>query len=185
MALRVCSVTKFQISRGQVLSPNTIAPTGAAKIISGSARAPSRPRVCGAGKTFADYRAYADRVLAGVTASTGEEMLTPEMKRAEAIALGLRTGAGVPIEWVEHRPNEIAEFVDLGLLQRGAESSSVDSLRQIARRLGRGSLRLAAILLLPPSSVSPDSDSGRMPSSSIFRRTSLMSSTSSHTSWLT
>ena len=42
------------------------------------------------------------------------------MKRAEAIALGLRTGAGVPLEWVEHRPKEVAEFLDLGLMQRAA-----------------------------------------------------------------
>ena len=41
-----------------------------------------------------DYRAYADRVLAGESASTGDEILTPEMKRAEAIALGLRTRIG-------------------------------------------------------------------------------------------
>lgn len=69
-------------------------------------------------QNVSDYRAYADRVLAGESASTGDEILTPEMKRAEAIALGLRTGAGVPAEWVEHRPNEVAEFVDLGLIQR-------------------------------------------------------------------
>ncbi len=66
-----------------------------------------------------DYRSYADRVLAGESASTGEEILTPEMKRAEAIALGLRTRAGVPNEWIATWPNEVAEFVDLGLMKRG------------------------------------------------------------------
>ncbi len=71
-------------------------------------------------QNVSDYRAYADRVLAGASASTGDEVLTPEMKRAEAIALGLRTGLGVPAAWVEHRPNEVAEFVDLGLMQRDA-----------------------------------------------------------------
>ena len=77
-----------------------------------------------------DYRAYADRVLAGESASTGDEMLTPEMKRAEAIALGLRTGAGVPAEWVTNWPNEVAEFVDLGLMQR-------DERRVVLTRSGR------------------------------------------------
>lgn len=71
-------------------------------------------------QNVSDYRAYADRVLSGATASTGDEILTAEMKRAEAIALGLRTGAGVPLEWVEHRPDEVAEFVNLGLMQRAA-----------------------------------------------------------------
>ncbi len=77
-----------------------------------------------------DYRAYADRILAGESASTGDEILTPEMKRAEAIALGLRTGAGIPAEWMAHRPNEIAEFVDLGLIQR-------DARRVVLTRSGR------------------------------------------------
>ncbi len=71
-------------------------------------------------QNVSDYRVYADRVLAGETASTGDEILTSEMKRAEAIALGLRTGAGVPSEWVQNWPNEVAEFVELGLLQRDA-----------------------------------------------------------------
>ena len=40
------------------------------------------------------------------------------MKRAEAIALGLRTSSGVPNELVKTWPNEIAEFVGLGLMQK-------------------------------------------------------------------
>ncbi len=69
-------------------------------------------------QNVSDYRAYADRVLAGENASTGDEILTPEMKRAEAIALGLRTGVGVPAEWMQDWPNEVAEFVELGLMKR-------------------------------------------------------------------
>ncbi|MGH8164058.1 MAG: radical SAM family heme chaperone HemW, partial [Rhodanobacteraceae bacterium] len=65
-----------------------------------------------------DYRAYADRVLAGESASTGDEILTPAMKRAETIALGLRTRAGVPGEWISSWPNEVEEFVGLGLMAR-------------------------------------------------------------------
>ena len=69
-------------------------------------------------QNVSDYRAYADRILVGETASTGDEILTPEMKRAEAIALSLRTGSGVPAEWIAAWPNEVEEFISLGLLRR-------------------------------------------------------------------
>lgn len=67
-------------------------------------------------QNVSDYRAYADRLLAGQSASTGDEVLTPQMKRSEAVALSLRTNWGVPAEWVENRPNEVEEFVRLGLM---------------------------------------------------------------------
>lgn len=72
-------------------------------------------------QNVSDYRLYADRVLRGESASTGDEILTPEMKRAEAIALSLRTDRGVPADWVRHRPNEVEEFVRLGLMEASAE----------------------------------------------------------------
>jgi oxygen-independent coproporphyrinogen-3 oxidase len=68
-----------------------------------------------------DYRAYADRILAGESASTGDEILTPAMKRMEAIALGLRTRAGVPAEWISSWPHAVEEFVGLGLMEREEE----------------------------------------------------------------
>jgi oxygen-independent coproporphyrinogen-3 oxidase len=68
-------------------------------------------------QNVADYLAYSDRVLSGVSASTGEEILTPEMKRAESIALSLRTSDGAPAALLGHRPDEVDEFVRLGLLQ--------------------------------------------------------------------
>ena len=77
-----------------------------------------------------DYRAYTDRLLRGETASTGDEILTPQMKRTEAVALSLRTSRGVPAEWVNHRPNEVEEFVRLGLMQPEAE-------RYVLTRAGR------------------------------------------------
>ncbi|MDP9254314.1 MAG: radical SAM family heme chaperone HemW, partial [Verrucomicrobiota bacterium] len=67
-----------------------------------------------------DYRAYSDRLFAGQSPITSIEALTPEMKRAEKIALSLRTQLGVPIAWLDSRPNERDEFIALGLL---AESS--------------------------------------------------------------
>ena len=72
-------------------------------------------------QNVSDYRAYADRLLAGQSASTGDEVLTPQMKRSEAVALSLRTNWGVPAEWVENRPNEVEEFVRLGLMLPKAE----------------------------------------------------------------
>ncbi|MEO8440659.1 MAG: radical SAM family heme chaperone HemW [Spartobacteria bacterium] len=67
-------------------------------------------------QNVSDYRAYTDRVLRGETASTGDEILTPQMKRAESIALSLRTSWGIPAAWVSDRPDEIEEFVKLGLM---------------------------------------------------------------------
>jgi oxygen-independent coproporphyrinogen-3 oxidase len=72
-------------------------------------------------QNISDYRAYADRLLTGETASTGDEILTPQMKRSEAVALSLRTNWGVPAEWIDDRPNEVEEFVRLGLMQLKAE----------------------------------------------------------------
>ncbi|HSH39500.1 MAG TPA: radical SAM family heme chaperone HemW [Chthoniobacterales bacterium] len=69
-------------------------------------------------QNVADYRAYADRVLRGESAVATTEALTPEMKRAEQIALSLRTRFGVPAEWLDRWPAERQEFVDLGLMER-------------------------------------------------------------------
>ena len=81
-------------------------------------------------QNVSDYRAYADRLLSGTSASTGDEILTPQMKRAEAVALSLRTNEGVPAAWVNDRPEEVEEFVRLGLLQAEAE-------RYVLTRAGR------------------------------------------------
>ena len=81
-------------------------------------------------QNVSDYRAYADRLLAGQSASTGDEVLTPQMKRSESIALSLRTNWGVPAEWVNDRPNEVEEFVRLGLMLPKAE-------RYVLTRAGR------------------------------------------------
>ena len=67
-------------------------------------------------QNVADYRAYTDRVLAGDSPIQAHEQLTLEMKRAERIALSLRTRAGVPAQDVSGRPNKCREFVELGLL---------------------------------------------------------------------
>jgi coproporphyrinogen III oxidase-like Fe-S oxidoreductase len=65
-----------------------------------------------------DFRRYADLVLSDECATTSVEQLTPEMKRAEKIALTLRTNDGAPAELLKPFPNETREFVRLGLLHR-------------------------------------------------------------------
>lgn len=69
-------------------------------------------------QNIADFRGYADAVLSGKSAINSVEQLTARMKRAEKIALGLRTDDGVPAELLEPFPNETREFVRLGLLQK-------------------------------------------------------------------
>jgi oxygen-independent coproporphyrinogen-3 oxidase len=68
-------------------------------------------------QNVADYRAYADRIFAGSSAIASTEILTPDMKRGEQIALALRTRDGVRSEELKPWPNESREFIDLGLLR--------------------------------------------------------------------
>jgi oxygen-independent coproporphyrinogen-3 oxidase len=65
-----------------------------------------------------DYRAYADRVLASQSPMASTESLTPEMKRAERVALSLRTGDGVSVSDLENFAQQTDEFVTLGLLRQ-------------------------------------------------------------------
>jgi len=81
-------------------------------------------------QNISDYRTYMDRVENGETTSTGDEILTPQMKRAEAIALLLRTNKGVPADWIQDRPDEVQEFVRLGLMLSAGE-------RYLLTRAGR------------------------------------------------
>lgn len=62
-----------------------------------------------------DYRAYADRVLAGESAIATRERLTTETKRAERIALMLRTRDGISVDLVQDRQSHVEEFIGLGL----------------------------------------------------------------------
>jgi putative oxygen-independent coproporphyrinogen III oxidase len=64
-----------------------------------------------------DYRAYSDRVLRGESAMATTEILTPEMKRTERIALALRTRDGIASQELASWPAESREFIDLGLLR--------------------------------------------------------------------
>jgi oxygen-independent coproporphyrinogen-3 oxidase len=64
-----------------------------------------------------DYRGYADRVLAGSSPVESVEVLTPEMKQTERIALALRTREGIPSGELAAWPEESSEFIGLGLLR--------------------------------------------------------------------
>jgi oxygen-independent coproporphyrinogen-3 oxidase len=68
-------------------------------------------------QNVADYRGYADRILAGASPVGSTEILTPEMKRTERIALALRTREGIPSRELTGWPNERNEFIGLGLLR--------------------------------------------------------------------
>jgi oxygen-independent coproporphyrinogen-3 oxidase len=69
-------------------------------------------------QNICDYRAYADRVLAGASPIESTEALTPEMKRTERIALALRTRDGISSQDLAAWPNESREFIELGLLRK-------------------------------------------------------------------
>lgn len=64
-----------------------------------------------------DYRAYSDRIHADESPVISVEPLTARTKRAEQIALSLRTRWGVPADWLAPWPDERAEFMELGLLR--------------------------------------------------------------------
>ena len=64
-----------------------------------------------------NYRAYTDRVLTGSSPIESTEALTPEMKRTERIALGLRTRGGIARRELAARPNESRQLIELGLLR--------------------------------------------------------------------
>src|SRR5581483_5185519 len=65
-----------------------------------------------------DYRGYADRVFRGESAIASREGLTSQMKRAERIALTLRTREGISADLVQDRQSQVREFLAMGLLQR-------------------------------------------------------------------
>jgi oxygen-independent coproporphyrinogen III oxidase len=73
-------------------------------------------------QNVSDFRRYADAVLSGRSTINSVEQLTPEMKRAERIALGLRTIEGAPSKLLEPFPDETREFVRLGLLEEARGS---------------------------------------------------------------
>ncbi len=68
-------------------------------------------------QNVADYRNYSERIWEGTSIVMSTEPLPSETKRAEQIALSLRTRWGVPASWLGPWPNECAEFTELGLLQ--------------------------------------------------------------------
>jgi oxygen-independent coproporphyrinogen-3 oxidase len=69
-------------------------------------------------QNLADYRAYAARIISGHSPLGSRENLTKEMKRAERIALSLRTREGIPSALLKDRQQTIEEFVGLGLLRQ-------------------------------------------------------------------
>ena len=71
-------------------------------------------------QNLADYRGYADRILLGQSPIGATENLTPEMKRAERIALSLRTRDGISASELRRFARETNEFIALGLLRQSS-----------------------------------------------------------------
>lgn len=65
-----------------------------------------------------DFRRYSDLALSGNSTAGSVEDLTEEMKRAERIALSLRTDDGAPAGLLAPFPDSAREFVRLGLLRK-------------------------------------------------------------------
>ena len=63
-----------------------------------------------------DYRAYADRALSGRSPVSSTEELSAATKRAEKIALSLRTNDGISSE-ILAASGQVREFLELGLLR--------------------------------------------------------------------
>jgi oxygen-independent coproporphyrinogen-3 oxidase len=69
-------------------------------------------------QNVADYRVYADCVLAEQSAVASVEELTPETKTAERIALSLRTSEGISVEALAATSEQTNEFIALGLMEQ-------------------------------------------------------------------
>jgi len=65
-----------------------------------------------------DYREYAARIFQDQSPTGSTENLTSTMKRAERIALSLRTRDGISGHLLNNWPNETSEFVARGLLRQ-------------------------------------------------------------------
>jgi oxygen-independent coproporphyrinogen-3 oxidase len=68
-------------------------------------------------QNLADYRGYADRTSLEQSPIAATEHLTTEMKRAERIALSLRTRDGISAMELQRFARETDEFIMLGLLR--------------------------------------------------------------------
>jgi len=67
-----------------------------------------------------DTAAYIGNVREGNSSATFAETLTPQMRRNERVAFGLRTLDGISIEAVEDSPDVVREFQELGFIERRA-----------------------------------------------------------------
>src|SRR5438270_6365476 len=69
-------------------------------------------------QNISQFRHYADLVLSGQSPIASVEDLTAETKRAEKIALSLRTRDGAPVQSFQSFSKATDEFIQLGLLTR-------------------------------------------------------------------
>jgi oxygen-independent coproporphyrinogen-3 oxidase len=65
-----------------------------------------------------DTAAYIANLRDGKKIATFEETLTPQIRRNERVAFGLRTIDGISLEAVESSPEVVREFQELGFIER-------------------------------------------------------------------
>lgn len=78
-----------------------------------------------------DTAAYSERIGRGEMAEDFAEAVPPAMRRAEAIAFGLRTRDGVPAQWLAGQAAAVEEHTALGLME------AIDGQRLALTRRGR------------------------------------------------
>lgn len=64
---------------------------------------------------FSDVPKYIEALQNGQLPPGGEEKLTPEQQRLEALALGLRKKEGVPLDWIRTKEAQLKTLVQEGL----------------------------------------------------------------------
>ena len=80
---------------------------------------------------------YIKRVRESGSACLFNEIITPDIHRAEKVVFGLRTNPGIPEEWVEPWRQPIGELVTEGLVERNAGKIRLSrSGRMVADAIG-------------------------------------------------
>ncbi len=74
-------------------------------------------------KNVADTAAYTHRVLHGESTAADEETLSPEIRRSEAAAFGIRMAAGLPTEFLRCWRPDLNEFFELKLIEEAGENT--------------------------------------------------------------
>ncbi len=87
-------------------------------------------------QNIANYSEYSDRLFSDQSPIASVEDLTVATKRAERIAIGLRTRDGVPVDLLDSFKPETSEFVWARFASTAKRQLRSDPRRQVSGRLG-------------------------------------------------